>query len=191
MSASSVARSSFPRRGRPPTAGLHESILAAAEKIFAHGDYHEVLVDDVAQACGIGKGTIYRYFPSKRELYVAVMFEGVERLRAELEAAVDRAGPPILKLERAVHCVLAHFWDRRFFFTLIHRNEHLPDHPDTRDWLRRRAELGRIFQHLIADATAAGQIQRIDPRIATELLFGMLRGANRYRGSHDTLDDMV
>jgi hypothetical protein len=38
---------------------------------------------------------------------------------------------------------------------------------------------------------AAGQVRRVDPRIATEMLLGMLRGANRYRGAHDSLDAMV
>ena len=31
----------------------------------------------------------------------------------------------------------------------------------------------------------------LESRIATEMLLGMLRGANRYRNSHDTLDAMV
>jgi len=72
-----------PRRGRPPMAGLRQNILQAAEMIFTQHDYHEVLMEDVAQACGVGKGTLYRYFPSKHELYLAVMFGGIERLRDE------------------------------------------------------------------------------------------------------------
>src|SRR5437773_5544866 len=54
-----------PRRGRPPTPGLRDSILRAAETIFTRRDYHEVQMDDVAEACGVGKGTLYRYFPGK------------------------------------------------------------------------------------------------------------------------------
>ena len=76
-------------RGRPPTAGLREAILHAAELIFSRQDFHEVLMEDVARACGVGKGTIYRYFPGKRELYVAVMFEAIDSLREKLRAALD------------------------------------------------------------------------------------------------------
>ena len=46
------------RRGRPPIAGLRQNILGAAEGIFSRHDYHEVLMEDVAQACGVGKGTL-------------------------------------------------------------------------------------------------------------------------------------
>src|SRR3989475_12266484 len=109
-----------PRRGRPPTPGLRDRILRAAETIFARRDYHEVQMDDVVQACGVGKGTLYRYFPSKQELYLAVMFEGIERLRAELEAAVATDEPPARKIRHIVHRTLAYFWDRRAFFSLIH-----------------------------------------------------------------------
>ena len=38
-----------------------------------------------------------------------------------------------------------------------------------------------LIQRAIDEAIAAGQIRPIDPRIATEMLLGMLRGANRYR----------
>ncbi len=192
MSSSEIASPvAPPHRGRPPTAGLRETILRAAQVIFARHDYHEVLMEDVARAAGVGKGTLYRYFPGKRELYVAVMFDRIERLRRELQVVVETTGSPLRKIERAVHCTLAHFWDRQFFFSLIHRNEHRPDDPDNREWLRRRSQLSLIFQKAIEEAMAAGDVRRLDPRIATEMLLGMLRGANRYRTPQDTLPAMA
>ncbi len=62
------------RRGRPPIAGLRDDILRAAEAVFTRHEYHQVQMDQVAEACGVGKGTLYRYFPSKRALYLAVVF---------------------------------------------------------------------------------------------------------------------
>ncbi len=180
-----------PRRGRPPLAGCRQKILAAAEVIFTRHDYHEVLMDDVAEASGVGKGTLYRYFPSKRHLSLAVMFEGIQRLRDDLQVAVDSAAGPAEKIERIVRCILEHFWERRLFFALIHRNEYKPDDPDSREWLRRRADIARIVQHTIEQAIRAGQMRALEPRIAAEMLLGMLRGVNRYRTRNDTLDDLV
>src|SRR5438094_9031289 len=113
-----------PRRGRPPTPGLRDRILRAAEAIFARHDYHEVQMDHVVEACGVGKGTLYRYFPSKQALYLAVIFEGIEQLRTELETAVCTDDAPACKIRQLVERTLAFFWDRRFFFALIHRSEH-------------------------------------------------------------------
>jgi len=172
-------------------AGLRQNILHAAEVIFTQHDYHEVLMDDVAHACGVGKGTLYRYFPSKRELYLAVMFEGIERLRDELQAAVDAPATPERKIESVVRCILEHFWDRRFFFALIHRNEHKPEDRDGREWLRRRAAIASLVEHTLEAAMTAGSVRRTDARIAAEMLLGMLRGVNRYRTPQDTLDGLV
>lgn len=187
----SIPSASTPRRGRPPMAGLRQNILHAAELIFTRHDYHEVLMEDVAQTCGVGKGTLYRYFPSKRDLYLAVMFEGIERLRGELQTASDTPGTPAQKVERLVRCILEHFWHRRFFFALIHRNEHKPEDPDGREWLRRRTEIASLVERTLEEAMAAGYVRRVDPRIAAEMLLGMLRGVNRYRSQRDTLDDLV
>lgn len=178
-------------RGRPPTAGLRDKILAAAEHIFARHEYHEVLMDQVARDCAVAKGTVYRYFPSKRALYLAVMFEGIERLRDELQVALDSPGAPVQKIECIVHCILTRFWDRRLFFALIHRIEHRPDDPDSREWLRRRREISRLIQRALEQAITAGQVRKVEPYIATEMLLGLLRAVNRYRREDDTLERMA
>lgn len=188
------ARTQIPastHRGRPPTEGLRETILQTATAIFTDSDYHEVLMDDVARRAHVSKGTLYRYFPNKRGLYLAVMFDGITRLQEDVARALAAPNTPLRKIERIVQCILAHFWDRRFFFALIHRNEHKPDDADSREWMDRRAELAAVIQHAIKEAIKAGELRAIDPRIATELLLGMLRGVNRYRSKNDSLDHMV
>ncbi len=177
-------------RGRPPIPGLRQDILGAAEDIFAQRDFHEVQMDEVAAACGIGKGTLYRYFGSKRDLYLAVMFEGVARLRAELEAALDTNDAPARRIEGVVRRTLQHFWDRRSFFALIHRHEPKRD-ADARQWQRQREQLSAVFQGTIDAAIAAGHLRPGNSRIATELLLGMIRGVNRYRRADDSLEDLV
>ncbi|MFI5395808.1 MAG: TetR/AcrR family transcriptional regulator [Candidatus Binatia bacterium] len=172
-------------------AGVRHEILRAAEAIFTRHDFHEVLMENVAQECGVGKGTLYRYFPSKRDLYLAVMFEGIGALRDDLQVALKAPGEPDEKIKYIVRCILSHFWDRRFFFALIHRNEDKPQDPDGREWLRRRAEIVDIVQRTLEEAIAAGHMRRFNPRIAAEMLLGMVRGVNRYHGRSDTLEDVV
>lgn len=189
-SAAVAVRSSTPPRGRPPTPGRRRSILRAAEDIFTRHDFHEVQMDDVASACGVGKGTLYRYFRSKRELYLAVMFDGIERLRGEIEAALRTRESPHQRIERIVRRTLGYFWDRRRFFALIHQHEHTQD-ADSREWLRQRGQLVRLVQNALEHAMATGHVRHVDSRIAAEMLFGMMRAANRYRTREDDLDSLV
>jgi AcrR family transcriptional regulator len=177
-------------RGRPPTPGLREAILVAGERVFGRRDYSQVQMDDVAAACGVGKGTLYRYFPSKQALYLAVTFDGIEKLRDELAAVVAETDSAARALEQIVRRTLAFFWDRRGFFALIHRHELEPDR-DVREWFAQRAELTRIVEDTVRRAIGAGDLRPIDPRLATEMLFGMLRAANRYRRRTDAFETLV
>jgi AcrR family transcriptional regulator len=183
-SLAATARPPHPR-GRPPTPGLRDAILRAGEEIFARRPYHAVQMDDVARACGAGKGTLYRYFRSKRDLYVAVVFHGVQRLRGELEAVARTGEPPARKIEMIVRHTLGHFWDHREFFVLLQENG------DAREWARQRGRLTRLVQDVIAQAIAAGHMRPMDARIATEMLFGMMRGVNRYHARGETLNALA
>jgi len=178
------------RRGRPPIPGVRQAILAAGERVFTRRDYSRVQMDDVAAACGVGKGTLYRYFPSKQALYLAVTFDGIEKLRDELAAVVAESESAASALEQIVRRTLAFFWDRRGFFARIHRHELEPD-ADVREWFAQRAELTRIVEDTVRRAIAAGDLRPIDPRLATEMLFGMLRAANRYRTRTDAFETLV
>ena len=56
---------------RPPEDRMVE-ILTAARTVLANNGYENFLTVDVAALCGVSEATIYRYFPTKRELLVKV-----------------------------------------------------------------------------------------------------------------------
>jgi AcrR family transcriptional regulator len=67
-----------------------DNVLRAAREAFAaHG--YGVPLDEIAALAGVGPGTVYRHFPSKEELFEAVV---TERLRDLVDAARALAGDP-------------------------------------------------------------------------------------------------
>ena len=52
-------------------------LLAAALELFVERGYAATRLDDVARQAGVSKGTVYLYFPSKEELFKAVVREGL------------------------------------------------------------------------------------------------------------------
>jgi len=167
---------------------MRQRILRSAESIFLRQDFHEVRMDDVARASGVGKGTLYRYFGSKDALFTALMLDGIDLLRSQLEAAVAGPGEPVAKLERVVRASLAHLWERRFLLALLHRREHKPSRTDAREWERRRGRLARVVEDALREAMSAGQVRSVDPRIMAEVLLALLRAMDRSRRPGDSLD---
>ena len=170
---------------------MRQRILRAAESVFLRKDFHEVRMEDVAGACGVGKGTLYRYFESKEALFTALMLDGIDLLRAQLEAAVAGPGEPVEKLERVVRASLGYLWERRFLFALLHRREHKPSRTDAREWERRRARLAKVVEDAVREAMDAGQVRRVDPRITAETLLALLRAIDRTRRPSDSLDALA
>jgi AcrR family transcriptional regulator len=174
-----------PQRGRPPTQGLRNAILRNAEAVFTGRDFHAVAMDDIARRCGVGKGTLYRYFASKDALFHAVMFEGLAELHAQIHAAGEASEPP-QKLARVVRSVLRHFALHPGLTSLVDREERKRGAVAQR-WFGRRAELARLLADVLQAGVRRGDFRAIDPRLAAEMLLGMLRAVIRYPGPRSSL----
>ncbi|HVB38785.1 MAG TPA: helix-turn-helix domain-containing protein, partial [Vicinamibacterales bacterium] len=65
----------MPLEGRTKQDVLSEfrcaEILTAARGVFARKGYQAATMDDIAGAAGVGKGTLYLYYRSKRDIYLA------------------------------------------------------------------------------------------------------------------------
>jgi len=95
-------------------------ILGAARKVFSKRSFRDVTVDDIAAAAGVAKATIYQYFSSKQEIYVAALRQGgaevIERTSRQVEAAEGIRA----KLEAFVRVRLYYMEEHREFFALYH-----------------------------------------------------------------------
>lgn len=70
-----------------------ESLIAAAIPIFAKRGYHAAATLEIAKAAGISQAYLFRLFPTKVDLFVAVCGVATERMLRAFDAAADEAGP--------------------------------------------------------------------------------------------------
>ena len=84
---------------RKREANTKEKIITHALKIFAKKGYFRTTVDDIAQATGVAKGTVYLYFKDKANLYVATIDEHFSRGLDALSAIDAREITPTEKME--------------------------------------------------------------------------------------------
>jgi AcrR family transcriptional regulator len=63
-------------------------LLDAASEVFASKGYHAAAMDDIADAAGVSKPVLYQHFPSKLDLYLALLDQSCERLVEVVEEAL-------------------------------------------------------------------------------------------------------
>lgn len=107
-----------PRRpGRPKDPGLEArrrtEILDTAAVAFAKSGFAATDVQVIADALGVGKGTVYRYFPTKEQLFLETVKRGLDELTAEIDAVMaDGAADPVDLIRGAVRAYLGFFHRR-------------------------------------------------------------------------------
>ena len=184
--------------GPPPpvSSGRHEAILASALALFRQRGFHAVGIDEIGTAAGISGPGVYRHFPSKSSLLVA-LFDGLsERMLAAAEEIQKADDPPEETLERLVDFqVTTAVAERALLAVWLQDAQSLPraDHQRIRDrqveytavWeatlARLRPELGPAEAHTVVQA-ALGAINSIafhDPSLSSEVLEGLLGDAAR------------
>jgi AcrR family transcriptional regulator len=76
-------------------ASKRRAILSAAERQFARKPYHEVTLEEIAAEAEVAKGTLYLYFASKTDLYLALIVESfgpmIERLEEQADAIAEKS----------------------------------------------------------------------------------------------------
>jgi AcrR family transcriptional regulator len=77
-----------PRGTRLPRPARRKQLLGAALEVFVAQGYHAAAMDDIAERAGVSKPVLYQHFPSKLELYLALLDEHAERLVARVQEAL-------------------------------------------------------------------------------------------------------
>ena len=75
-----------------------KQILEKASALFLEKGYAGVGIDEIAMACGVVRGTILRYFHSKKELYDALLFGGGNKAGTILEEYCEDRSIPVTEV---------------------------------------------------------------------------------------------
>ena len=81
-------------------------IMEAAISVFSRKGFPGATMDDVASEAGLGKGTLYLYFPSKEDLLKEILAGGLHILRERLQEIADDTGSARERLEAMAHLEL-------------------------------------------------------------------------------------
>ncbi|GIW94171.1 MAG: hypothetical protein KatS3mg110_2212 [Pirellulaceae bacterium] len=145
-------------------------------RCFARSGYAETDVQQIADELGVGKGTIYRYFPTKQELFLAAVDHGVNQLKTAVDQAADKATTPLERIENGVRAYLE-FFDQNpdLIELLIQERTHFRDR-DTPTYFVHREEHLKPWRALLKSLIADGIIRDVPVDRIIDVLSDLLYG---------------
>jgi AcrR family transcriptional regulator len=133
--------------------------------------YEDVLVEDIAARAGVSRATLYHYFPSKRDLYVAIFTRASNRFLARV--APDPQLPLAEQLAAGLEAHIQSFVDHPYEAVTINRGA-LSDDPAIQAIIAE--ELNVVGQRLIDKLVAEGRLREVT-EIAVEGWLAFVRAA--------------
>lgn len=88
-----------------------KAIIDAARKRFAHYGYSKVTMEEIAQDVELGKASLYYYFPTKEDIFKAVIFREQNELKENIEQLLKKSGSASNKLREYVKLRMKFFRD--------------------------------------------------------------------------------
>lgn len=152
-----------------------DAVLRTAARFFNERGYHATSLDDVAEALGVTKPTIYRYFANKDEILFECTRRGLNAIAASArDAAV--AGDPAPERLRAMLMAYARIMLDDFGICVARTQDHLLS-PESRASFRAlKREIDLLIRAVVAEGAAEGSLSTPDPRLATFAFAGALNG---------------
>ncbi|EEA04493.1 transcriptional regulator, TetR family [Burkholderia sp. H160] len=156
-----------------------EIILHCAD-LFDKVGYHKMTMQMLADEAGLGKPTLYHYFPSKAdilfEMHQIHMDTLLDDLDADAEICSDAAELLVKACASALRQIAEHPGYVRAFM------DHYPDlEVEHRKQIRKRRDeyFGRI-RKIITDGISAGRLRKLDPDVTVFAFLGICNWAYKW-----------
>jgi len=158
-----------------------KAILGAAKALFFEHGFHSATMDQIAEAAELSKGSLYLYYPSKEELYVTILVEGLEILHEEFQVAVEDMEGWEKKLRNIGSAYYNFYREYRDYFQILFLLQHGELASKVSDPLYQRClEKGlsclNILSQAIQEGMNEGEIASYNPMELAVLLWGSFSG---------------
>jgi len=110
----------IPERKEREKEARRAEILDAAEKVFFGKGLAQATMDEIASEAELGKSTLYLYYKSKEDLYLAVMMRGSELMYNLFREAVDTNAPILQRIRNLGDAYYEFFKKYRNYFRMYY-----------------------------------------------------------------------
>src|SRR5262245_10111077 len=159
-------------------ASRQSEILDTAARLFAEHGYAETDTQLLADELGVGKGTLYRYFPSKQRLFLAAVDRAMRHLRQTIDASIEGIADPLERVATAIRTYLSFVANHpEFVELLIQERAQFKDRKKPTYFVHREANVER-WRDLYRSLIAVGRVREMPVErisdVVSQLLYGTM-----------------
>ncbi|TWO73428.1 TetR/AcrR family transcriptional regulator [Caenimonas sedimenti] len=161
-------------RGRSATYDdQRELILASAASLFAHRGYPGTSMNQVAEACGLSKATLYHYYKDKYALLVSIADSHVSRLQGIVREALSAETTPEDQMRVLIRRLVEEYAHAQNAHRVLTEDVKFLDPDDRKRVLDKEREVVNGFARVVATLRPDLKDAAMSKPL-TMLLFGMI-----------------
>jgi AcrR family transcriptional regulator len=170
------------RRRRLPRAERRRVIEDAGATLFAEHGYAETRLEDIAAAAGVTKQLLYRHFPSKKALHLALLAKHRDEILGRLSESLSAPGSLAERLPRVVDDWFAYVDEHPYASALLFRDT--TGDPEVQAFYRENHAAARAANIALLRAEAELQIPEDHLEPLAELMRSATTGLAVWWGEH-------
>jgi len=154
-----------------------EIILDVATRLFLEHGYKIVSMDDVAQACGVTKATIYYHYSTKADLFTDSMVKMMIRIRKQMNHLLS-SDRPLKERLHTFSCVFLQATidiDLKSFFKEANTSLSTEQIQEIKD---AEEQMYTVIEEALNEAILKGEIPNVNPKFAAHAFVAMLTIGN-------------
>ncbi len=154
-------------------ANKDEQIYAEAVRIFKQKGYHATSVQDIANAVGLQKGSLYHYISSKEELLSKIFERGTGAMTERLQEILASDAPPSVKLRQAMQAHVNALCEQLDSYT-VYLTERRTLAGRIQKQVRAEAERhARLIEQILQQGVRSGDFRAVDTKMTAHAILGM------------------
>ncbi|TWH52111.1 TetR/AcrR family transcriptional regulator [Sporomusa sp. KB1] len=159
-----------------------QQILEAAYTIFSRKGYHRATVDEIIALADTGKGTVYKYFVNKEQLFYTLIKERSANFEAELKEIAALTEPALNKVKKAIKIFLEFYVANADLWRVLMHEMRGLGHEEPSNFTEAQREKYRerfvhtigILQAILQEGIEQGTIRNCDIHKAAHGLFSVI-----------------
>lgn len=164
-----------------------EAILDTATELFAEQGFSDAMTQAIAERLNLGKGTIYRYFSSKRELFLAAADRVMRKMLEAVNEKIAGEQDGLRQVVKGTTAFLAFFSEHPKYVELLIQERAFFKDRKRPTFDEHREVNGRRWQLLYTRLIAEGRVRPMDVQQISEVIGNLLYGTmftNYFAGRH-------